>query len=67
MVVSLHYTENSDALNEGDLLLIDAGCEVQGYASDITRTFPVGGKYSAAQREIYDIVLEAPACRDQKS
>ena len=55
----LHYTENSDALNEGDLLLIDAGCEVQGYASDITRTFPVGGKYSAAQREIYDIVLEA--------
>ena len=55
----LHYTENSEALKDGDLLLIDAGCEVQGYASDITRTFPVNGKYSAAQREVYDIVLSA--------
>ena len=55
----LHYNENNQPLNDGDLLLIDAGCEVQGYASDITRTFPVNGKYSAAQREIYDIVLEA--------
>ena len=55
----LHYTNNSDQLNDGDLLLIDAGCEVEGYASDITRTFPVNGKYSPAQREIYDIVLAA--------
>jgi len=55
----LHYTENSDVLNDGDLLLIDAGCEVQGYASDISRTFPVNGKYSAAQREVYEIVLAA--------
>ncbi len=55
----LHYTENSDALKDGDLLLIDAGSEVQGYASDITRTFPVNGKYSAAQKEVYEIVLEA--------
>ena len=55
----LHYTNNSDQLNDGDLLLIDAGCEVEGYASDITRTFPVNGKYSKAQREIYDIVLAA--------
>ncbi|MFA9420898.1 MAG: Xaa-Pro aminopeptidase [Gammaproteobacteria bacterium] len=55
----LHYTNNSDQLKDGDLLLIDAGCEVEGYASDITRTFPVNGKYSPAQREIYDIVLAA--------
>ena len=55
----LHYTDNSDELCDGDLLLIDAGCEVEGYASDITRTFPVNGKYSNAQREIYEIVLAA--------
>ena len=55
----LHYTENSDELIDGDLVLIDAGCEVEGYASDITRTFPVNGKYSKAQREIYEIVLAA--------
>ena len=55
----MHYTDNVDPLNDGDLLLIDAGCEVEGYASDITRTFPVNGKYSAAQREIYEIVLAA--------
>jgi Xaa-Pro aminopeptidase len=55
----LHYTDNSDELRDGDLLLIDAGCEVEGYASDITRTFPVNGKYSKAQREIYEIVLAA--------
>jgi len=55
----LHYTENSEALKEGELLLIDAGCEMEGYASDITRTFPVSGKYSAAQREVYEIVLAA--------
>jgi Xaa-Pro aminopeptidase len=44
---------------DGDLLLIDAGCELEGYASDITRTFPVNGRYSGAQRVLYDIVLEA--------
>jgi Xaa-Pro aminopeptidase len=55
----LHYTENTEVLNDGDLLLIDAGCEVQGYASDISRTFPINGKYSAAQREVYEIVLAA--------
>jgi Xaa-Pro aminopeptidase len=55
----LHYTENSGKLNDGDLLLIDAGCEVEGYASDITRTFPVNGRYSPAQRALYEIVLRA--------
>ncbi|WP_037036682.1 Xaa-Pro aminopeptidase [Rahnella sp. WP5] len=53
----LHYTENECELRDGDLVLIDAGCEYQGYAGDITRTFPVNGKFSKAQREIYDIVL----------
>ncbi len=55
----LHYTENNAELDAGDLLLIDAGCEVDGYASDITRTFPVNGRFSAAQRAVYDVVLEA--------
>jgi Xaa-Pro aminopeptidase len=55
----LHYVENDGVLGEGDLLLIDAGCELDGYASDITRTFPVNGRFSAAQREVYDIVLSA--------
>ena len=55
----LHYTENRDPLRDGDLLLIDAGCEYDYYASDITRTFPVGGRFSPAQRAIYDVVLEA--------
>ena len=55
----LHYTENSDQLKDGELLLIDAGCEVEGYASDITRTFPVNGRFSEAQREIYELVLQA--------
>ena len=55
----LHYTENESPLRDGDLVLIDAGCEYQGYAGDITRTFPVNGKFSPAQREIYDIVLES--------
>lgn len=55
----LHYIENNKVLNDGDLLLIDAGCEVQGYASDITRTFPVNGIFSKAQRQIYQIVLNA--------
>ena len=55
----LHYTENESPLRDGDLVLIDAGCEFQGYAGDITRTFPVNGKFTPAQREIYDIVLES--------
>jgi Xaa-Pro aminopeptidase len=54
----LHYVENNMPLNDGDLILIDAGAEYQGYASDITRTFPVNGKYSKAQREVYDVVLD---------
>ena len=53
----LHYRENDARLKDGDLLLIDAGCELDGYASDITRTFPVNGRFSAAQRDLYDIVL----------
>lgn len=53
----LHYTENECELRDGELVLIDAGCEYQGYAGDITRTFPVNGKFTPAQREIYDIVL----------
>lgn len=55
----LHYIENRARLGEGELLLIDAACELDGYASDITRTFPVSGKFSAAQREVYAIVLAA--------
>ncbi len=55
----LHYIENDARLKDGDLLLIDAGCEVDGYASDITRTFPVNGRYSAAQKDVYQIVLAA--------
>jgi Xaa-Pro aminopeptidase len=55
----LHYTENNTELKDKDLVLIDAGAEYEGYAADITRTFPVNGRYTAAQREIYDLVLEA--------
>lgn len=55
----LHYVENNMPLKDGDLILIDAGAEYQGYASDITRTFPVNGKFSKAQREVYDVVLDA--------
>ena len=54
----LHYIENKDQLRDGELLLIDAGAEFKGYASDITRTFPINGKYTSAQRDIYDLVLE---------
>jgi len=57
----LHYIENRSVLREGDLLLIDAGCEYGGYASDITRSFPVSGRFTAAQREVYEVVLEAQA------
>jgi Xaa-Pro aminopeptidase len=55
----LHYVGNNAQLKDGDLLLIDAGCELDGYASDITRTFPVNGKFSAAQKDVYEIVLAA--------
>ena len=55
----LHYHENSETLADGDLLLIDAGCEYELYASDITRTFPVNGRFSPEQRAVYEVVLEA--------
>lgn len=55
----LHYVDNDRLLPEGGLVLIDAGCELDGYAADITRTFPVGGRFSAAQRDAYEIVLAA--------
>ena len=57
----LHYVSNDAPLKDGDLLLVDAGCELDGYASDITRTFPVNGKFSAPQRDVYQIVLSAQA------
>ena len=56
---TLHYNANNCVLNDGDLLLIDAGCELDGYASDITRTFPVNGKFSPAQKDLYELVLSA--------
>jgi Xaa-Pro aminopeptidase len=56
---TLHYVENRDQLQDGDLLLIDAGCELDYYASDITRTIPVSGRFSPEQRAVYDIVYEA--------
>jgi Xaa-Pro aminopeptidase len=55
----LHYHENSEPLHEGDLLLIDAGCEYELYASDITRTFPVSGRFTPEQRAVYEVVLQA--------
>ena len=54
----LHYVENNMPLKDGELILIDAGSEYKGYASDITRTFPVNGKFTPAQREVYDVVLD---------
>ena len=58
---TLHYNANNAKLRDGDLLLIDAGCELDGYASDITRTFPVNGKFSAAQKDLYELVLASQA------
>lgn len=58
---TLHYIENNKQLNDGDLLLIDAGCELDGYAADITRTFPVNGKFTAVQKDVYELVLSAQA------
>src|SRR5690606_28874760 len=55
----LHYTENDQMLRDGELVLIDAGCEYEYYASDITRTFPVNGKFSPEQKAIYELVLKA--------
>jgi Xaa-Pro aminopeptidase len=55
----MHYRNNDQPLCDGDLLLLDAGCEHDFYASDITRTFPVNGRFSAAQRAVYEVVLEA--------
>ncbi len=55
----LHYVSNDAPLADGALLLVDAGCELDGYAADITRTFPIGGRYSGAQREVYELVLAA--------
>ena len=55
----LHYIENNKTIKESDLVLVDAGCEYDYYASDITRTFPISGKFSAEQKAIYEVVLEA--------
>lgn len=55
----LHYTENNQVLHDGDILLIDAGSEYDGYASDISRTFPVNGTFSAVQGAVYEVVLQA--------
>ena len=55
----MHYRNNDQPLCEGDLLLLDAGCELDYYASDITRTFPVGGRFTVPQRAVYEVVLEA--------
>ena len=57
----LHYTSNRSQLNDGDLLLIDAGAEYDCYASDITRTFPVNGRFTPAQKALYEVVLAAQA------
>ena len=63
----LHYVENNVELKDGDLLLIDAGCELDYYASDITRTFPVNGRFSPEQRAVYEIVLEAQHAAIEKT
>jgi Xaa-Pro aminopeptidase len=63
----LHYVENNVELKDGELLLIDAGCELDYYASDITRTFPVNGRFSPEQRAVYEIVLEAQHAAIEKT
>ena len=63
----LHYVENDQQLKDGDLLLIDAGCELDYYASDITRTFPVNGRFTHEQRAVYEIVFEAQQAAIQKT
>jgi len=62
----LHYTENSAQLNDGDLLLIDAGAEYDCYASDVTRTFPVNGRFTGPQKALYEVVLAAQAAAIKK-
>ena len=64
----LHYNKNNCELQDGDLVLVDAGCEYEYYASDVTRTFPVGKKFTEEQRQIYEVVLEAHkhACNEVK-
>ena len=62
----LHYVANDAPLRDGDLLLIDAGCELDGYASDITRTFPINGRFASAQREVYELVLAAQRAAMEK-
>jgi Xaa-Pro aminopeptidase len=57
----LHYVANDQPLKDGDLLLIDAGCELDGYAADITRTFPVSGRFAGPQKDVYELVLAAQA------
>ncbi len=64
---TLHYVDNADVLKDGDLLLIDAGCELDYYASDVTRTFPVNGRFSPEQRAVYEIVLEAQLAAIEKT
>ena len=62
----MHYRGNDQRLSEGDLLLLDTGCELDYYASDVTRTFPVSGRFSPAQRAVYEVVLEAQAAAIDK-
>ena len=59
--VTLHYEGNAGQLRDGELVLIDAGAEVDGYTADVSRTFPVSGRFSGAQRRLYEVVLEAEA------
>jgi Xaa-Pro aminopeptidase len=63
---TLHYNANNQMLKDGELLLIDAGCELDGYASDITRTFPINGQFTAAQKDIYELVLAAQTAAIEK-
>jgi len=63
----LHYTENNQKLNDGELVLIDAGAEHDGYASDVTRTFPINGTFSPAQKEIYELVLASQEAAFRKA
>lgn len=62
----LHYIENEAQMKDGDMLLIDAGCEFDGYASDVSRTFPVNGKYSGEQKAVYELVLAAQLAAIEK-
>lgn len=63
----LHYTDNNAELADGDLVLIDAGCEFKGYASDVTRTFPINGRFTPEQRAIYELVLKAQQAAIQEA